>query len=178
WLRDHLADVEPPVEFRLIPAGGSNLTYEVRDAAGHRWALRRPPITAVLATAHDVDREWRIIEALGRHTDVPVASALARCTDPKVSGGPFYVMGFVDGTVLRTQADTAPFSDEDAQTATDSLVDVQVAFHSVDPDEIGLGDLSRYRSGYVERQLHRWRTQVERARVRPLPLLDELHDRL
>jgi aminoglycoside phosphotransferase (APT) family kinase protein len=170
--------VDPPVRFTLIPAGGSNLTYEVHDASGHRWALRRPPVTAVLATAHDVDREWRIIEALGRHTGVPVAPALARCSDPEVSDGPFYVMGFVDGTVLRTQADAASFTADDAERATDSLVDVQVAFHSVDPDEIGLGDLSRHRSGYVERQLHRWRTQVERARVRPLPLLDELHDRL
>jgi aminoglycoside phosphotransferase (APT) family kinase protein len=148
------------------------------DAAGYQWALRRPPVTAVLATAHDVDREWQIIEALGRQTDVPVPPAVARCTDPDVSDGPFYVMGFVDGTVLRAHADAAALSADAAQTATDSLIDVQVAFHSVDPDEIGLGDLSRHRTGYVERQLHRWRTQVQRAQVRPLPLLDELHDRL
>ncbi len=142
------------------------------------WALRRPPVTAVLATAHDVDREWRIIEALGRHATVPVAPAVARCADPEVTDGPFYVMGFVDGTVLRTEADATALTVDAAEAATDSLVDTQVAFHAVDPDEIGLGDLSRHRTGYVARQLHRWRTQVERAKVRDLPLLDELHDRL
>lgn len=166
------------MRFALIPAGGSNLTYRVEDAAGQRWALRRPPVTAVLATAHDVDREWQIMEALGRHTAVPVAPAVARCQDPEVSGAPFYVMGFVDGTVLRTGADSAAFDADAAQTATDSLVDVQVAFHAVDPDEIGLGRLSRHRTGYVERQLHRWSAQVQQAQVRSLPLLDELHDRL
>jgi aminoglycoside phosphotransferase (APT) family kinase protein len=142
------------------------------------WALRRPPVTAVLATAHDVDREWRIMEALGRDTDVPVAPPVARCADADVTGGPFYVMGFVDGLVLRTQEDAAAFSVDAAAVATDSLVDVQVAFHAIDPDEIGLGDLSRHRTGYVARQLHRWHTQVEGAKVRDLPLLDELHDRL
>jgi aminoglycoside phosphotransferase (APT) family kinase protein len=135
-------------------------------------------VTAVLATAHDVDREWRIMDALGRHTDVPVAPPVARCADPEVTGGPFYVMGFVDGMVLRTQDDAAAFSADAAASATDSLVDVQVAFHALDPDEIGLGDLSRHRTGYVARQLHRWHTQVEGAKVRDLPLLDELHDRL
>jgi len=65
-----------------------------------------------------------------------------------------------------------------AERATDSLVDVQVAFHAVDLDAIGLGGLSRHRYGYVERQLHRWRTQVERAQSRDLGLLVELHDRL
>jgi aminoglycoside phosphotransferase (APT) family kinase protein len=162
----------------LIPAGGSNLTYRVDDAGGRAWALRRPPVTAVLATAHDVDREWRILDALGRHTDVPVPPAVARCTDLEVTGGPFYVMGFVEGTILRTEADAARLRPEAAEAATDSLVDVQVGFHAVDPDQIGLGNLTRHRTGYVARQLHRWRTQVERARVRDLPLLDELHDRL
>ena len=73
WLRDHVDGVEAPVRYALVPAGGSNLTYRVDDAAGRCWALRRPPVAAVLATAHDVEREWRIIDALGRASDVPVA---------------------------------------------------------------------------------------------------------
>jgi aminoglycoside phosphotransferase (APT) family kinase protein len=177
WLRDSVG-ATPPLRFSLVPAGGSNLTYRVDDGAGHRWALRRPPVAAVLETAHDVDREWRIIDALGRGTDVPVPPAVVRCDDPGVTGAPFYLMGFVDGRVLRTDADAADLTVEAAGAATDSLVDVQVAFHAVDVDAIGLGDLSRHRDDYVARQLHRWRTQVERGKVRDLPKLEALHDRL
>jgi len=131
----------------------------------------------VLATAHDMDREWRILRALA-DTDVPVPAAVARCDDPGVTDGPFYVMEFVDGIILRTEADGAALTVAEAATASDALVDVQVELHSLDVDAIGLGDLARHRTGYVERQLRRWKTQVERAKVRDLPLLDDLHDRL
>jgi aminoglycoside phosphotransferase (APT) family kinase protein len=178
WLRDHVEGIEGAVGYSLIPAGGSNLTYRVDDAAGQCWALRRPPVAAVLATAHDVEREWRIIEALGQAGDVPVAPALARCDDLEVTGAPFYVMGFVEGRILRTEQDGGALDSAAAERATDSLVDVQLAFHTVDVDAIGLGDLSRHRHGYVERQLRRWSTQVERAQTRDLALLGELHDRL
>ena len=177
WLVDR-ADVAPPLRYTLIPAGGSNLTVRVDDDAGRTWALRRPPVTAVLATAHDVEREWRILDALGRDGAVPVPRVVAHCGDDAVTGAPFYVMGFVDGTILRTEEDGAQLPPATAAVAAASLVDVQVAIHGVDVDAAGLGGLSRHRTGYVERQLHRWRTQVERARVRDLPLLDELHDRL
>jgi aminoglycoside phosphotransferase (APT) family kinase protein len=87
-------------------------------------------------------------------------------------------MAYADGTILRTAADGAALDAPAAERATDALVDVQVALHALDVDAIGLGDLARHRTGYVERQLRRWKTQVERARVRELPLLDALHDRL
>jgi aminoglycoside phosphotransferase (APT) family kinase protein len=178
WLRDHVAGLVPPLAFDLVPAGGSNLTYRVTDDAGARFALRRPPVAAVLATAHDVAREWHILDALATEGSVPVPPVLGYCDDPQVTGAPFYVMGFVDGRILRTEADAADLSASAAETATDSLVAVQATFHALDPDAVGLGDLSRHREGYVERQLHRWRAQVEAAKVRELPLLQELHDRL
>ncbi len=178
WLGEQLPDGVPPFSYDLVPAGGSNLTYRVGDDAGHRWVLRRPPVAAVLHTAHDMDREWRIIETLGRATAVPVPPAVASCADPEVTGAPFYVMGFVDGLILRDEHDGERLTTAAADRATDALVDTQLAFHAVDPDAVGLGGLSRHRHGYVERQLHRWRAQVERAKVRDLPLLDELHDRL
>ena len=177
WLQDHVEPAEPPFAYSLVAAGGSNLTYRVTDAAGNAWALRRPPVTAVLATAHDMDREWRILAALTREGSVPVPAPLARCDDADVTGGPFYVMDFVDGKILRTEADGAALGPDDTARATASLVDVQVALHALDPATVGLGDLGRPGS-YVERQLHRWKTQVERAKVRELPLLDDLHERL
>ncbi len=178
WLQQHVDGVEPPLEYSLIAAGGSNLTYRVEDAVGHLWALRRPPATAVLATAHDVVREYRILDALSRDRTVPVPAALALCEDIDVTGAPFSVMAFVDGTILRTADDGARLTPGEAETATASLVDVQVAMHSLDPDAVGLGTLSRHRTGYLERQLARWRTQVDAAQVRETPLLDDLHERL
>ena len=88
-----------PFEFTLIAGGRSNLTFTVTDANGRRFVLRRPPLGAVLATAHDMAREHRIIAAVGT-TDVPVPPALGLCTDESVNGAPFYVMGYVDGVVL------------------------------------------------------------------------------
>jgi aminoglycoside phosphotransferase (APT) family kinase protein len=177
WLAEQIGGGEPPFEFTLVAAGGSNLTYRVADSSGSVWALRRPPVTGVLATAHDVGREWRIMSALDDVPGIPVPAPVARCDDLDVTGAPFYVMTFVDGLILRTADDAAGFSPAEAETATDSLVDVQIAFHDVDVDAIGLGDLGKHER-YVERQLRRWKTQVERAAVRELPLLDELHERL
>ena len=178
WLVDNLDGVRPPVDFSLIAAGGSNLTFRAVDDAGSAWALRRPPATAVLATAHDVVREHKILDALARDGSVPVPPAVALCEDESVTGAPFLVMGFVEGTILRTAKDATALSPTSARVATESLVDTQVAMHALDPDAIGLGDLTRHRTGYLERQLARWRKQVDAARVRELPLLDELHARL
>jgi aminoglycoside phosphotransferase (APT) family kinase protein len=177
WLLEHVDGLVAPLDAVLIAAGGSNLTFRVTDAGGNAVALRRPPVAAVLATAHDMDREWRILTALSTSA-VPVPAPLARCDDDEVAGAPFYVMAFADGTILRTEADGAALDPVAVETATDSLVDVQVVMHGLDVDAIGLGDLAKHRTGYVERQLRRWQTQVERARVRDLPLLDAIHDRL
>ncbi|MEX2253900.1 MAG: phosphotransferase family protein [Acidimicrobiia bacterium] len=177
WLLDHVDGLTGPLDAEMIAAGGSNLTFRVSDADGNAVALRRPPVAAVLATAHDMDREWRILAALSA-SNVPVPAPLARCDDADLTGAPFYVMAFADGTILRTEADGAALDDAAADAATDSLVDVQVAMHALDVDAIGLGDLAKHRTGYVERQLRRWQTQVERARVRDLPVLDALHDQL
>src|SRR5690242_20861488 len=99
WLAGHVDGLVGPVEFGLVSGGRSNLTYRVTDAAGTAFALRRPPTGGVLATAHDMSREWRFLSAMAG-TGVPVAPPLAYCADPAVTGAEFYVMGFVDGLVL------------------------------------------------------------------------------
>src|SRR5258705_12402421 len=80
WFQDNIAGVDAPLSFTLIAGGHSNLTFGVDDAAEHRYVLRRPPLGHVLATAHDMGREHRIISALGG-TDVPVAPRLGFCDD-------------------------------------------------------------------------------------------------
>ena len=92
WFVAHAPEVVPPLQFDLIAGGRSNLTFRVFDDAGHDWVLRRPPLGHVLATAHDMSHEHRIISALGP-TDVPVPPAIGLCVDEAVNGSPFYVMG-------------------------------------------------------------------------------------
>src|SRR5215216_6488262 len=107
WLAEHVPDVEPPFRYALIAGGHSNLTFEVVDARGRRFVLRRPPLGGVLQSAHDMGREHRIISALAP-TRVPVPQPLGSCEDPEVNGAPFYVMEFVEGMVFAEAADVGP----------------------------------------------------------------------
>jgi aminoglycoside phosphotransferase (APT) family kinase protein len=180
WFLANLEEVRAPLRFSLIAGGHSNLTYEVVDANGRRYVLRRPPLGQVLASAHDMGREFRIIDALA-NTEVPVAPARGLCVDEAVNGSPFYVMDFVDGIILRTTADAARLSEAARRRACDSLVDVLVAIHNVDVDRVGLGDLGK-KEDYIARQLHRWSGQFEKSKAqvpdRPMPDFQGLHDRL
>lgn len=178
WLAANVPAIKAPFSFALVAAGGSNLTYKVTDANGRAVVLRRPPMRGQLATAHDMAREWRIMHALGSHdSGVPVPGCLAECTDTDVLGAGFYVMDFVDGLILRDSKQASTLSAEQARVATESLVDVQVAMHTVDLEATGLSDLGKH-SGYVERQLGRWKKQVDASQTRELALLNDLHKRL
>ena len=174
WFADHVSDVELPLAFQRISGGRSNLTYSVTDAAGKRWALRRPPLGKRLASAHDMGREFRIISAL-QGTDVPVAPAVGLSEEGE---DPFYVMGWVEGPILRSMDEASAFPDPaDRRAIGERVVDTLVAIHSVDPDDVGLGDLAK-KEDYVARQLHRWQGQWEKQHTRELPLVTEVHDRL
>ncbi len=177
WFVEHVPGVVPPLTFDLIAGGHSNLTFKVTDDAGAMWVLRRPPLGHVLATAHDMGREHTIISALGP-TNVPVAPAIGLCTDESVNGSPFYVMGFVEGVVVRDAAIAkAALTDEGRRNAGASIVDVLAAIHAVDPDAVGLGQLGR-KDGYIERQLKRWYGQWEKSKTRELPAVDEVYGEL
>lgn len=176
WLTANVPGSVAPFSFSLIEGGRSNLTYRVADSAGNRYVLRRPPLGHVLATAHDVAREHRIISAVGR-TGVPVAPALGVCIDESVNGAPFYVMGFVDGVVLDSPERAVGLTVEQKRDLSHDLIDVLADLHAVDVDAVGLGDLAK-REGYVERQVRRWTTQWENSRTRDLPAIDEVARRL
>ncbi|MDE0804999.1 MAG: phosphotransferase, partial [Acidimicrobiales bacterium] len=109
WYRANVAGTEAPLSFDLIAGGHSNLTFGVTDAAGRKTVLRRPPLGQVLASAHDMGREHKIIAALA-DTDIPVAPALGYEPTGDVNGAPFYVMDYVDGHVLRDQASAEKLS--------------------------------------------------------------------
>ncbi|MFJ8780801.1 phosphotransferase family protein [Streptomyces sp. NPDC102476] len=171
----HVPDCTGPLRIGLLQGGRSNLTYEVTDGT-HRWVLRRPPLGVLTPTAHDMDREYRVVAALGG-TGVPVARAVLSCRDPEVIGAPFCVVDFVEGTVLRDGDDAAVLPPDEARQAADALVDALVALHSVDASDVGLDDFGRP-DGYLERQVRRWRGQWEKVATRSLPDVDELHGRL
>ncbi|MCL7379257.1 phosphotransferase family protein [Streptomyces sp. 35G-GA-8] len=179
-LRGHLDRALPglvsgPLDARLIEGGRSNLTYAVTDSAdpAHRWVVRRPPLGHVLATAHDMKREYRVIEAL-HPTAVPVPEPLSLCEDESVLGAPFYVMEYVAGTPYRTAEQLAPLGPERTRGAVLALVDTLVELHAVDPAAVGLGDFGRP-DGFLDRQLRRWGKQLDASRNRELARIDELH---
>ncbi|BCK72274.1 phosphotransferase family protein [Streptomyces platensis] len=179
-LRAHLDQERPglaggPLRAQLIEGGRSNLTYRVTDGAAS-WVVRRPPLGHVLATAHDMQREHRVISALHR-TPVPVPETLLLCTDESVIGAPFYVMELVEGTPYRTAAQLAPLGPERTRAVVLSLVDTLVELHAVDPEAVGLGDFGRP-DGFLERQLRRWGKQLTASKNRELPGIDELHEAL
>ena len=176
WFTEHVPGAEPPLSFERVSGGRSNLTYRVSDTAGRCWALRRPPMGRRLGSAHDMGREYRVIGALA-DTDVPVAPAVALCEDESVNGAPFYVMGFVEGLVVRDCAAGERFDEPRREAIGRQVADTLTALHAVDPDAVGLGELGR-KEGYVARQLRRWHGQWEQSKTRELPAIDQVHDRL
>jgi aminoglycoside phosphotransferase (APT) family kinase protein len=177
WFSANVRDAELPLRFRKISGGHSNLTYEVADAAGRRWALRRPPLGKRLGSAHDMGREQKVVSALAG-TEVPVAPIAGFCEDESVNEAPFYVMEFVEGPILRTQADAEEsFDDAERAAIGERVVDTLVDIHAVAVDAVGLGDLGK-KEDYVARQLHRWQKQWEGSKTRELAVVDEVHDRL
>ena len=177
WLAENIDGAVAPFTFELIAGGHSNLTYGVTDAAGARYVLRRPPLGHVLPSAHDMGREHRIISALA-DTPVPVAPALGFTDDLSVNGAPFYVMGFVDGVVVRDRPTAEKELTPDARgLLAVSVVDTMAAIHAVDLDDVGLADLGRHES-YIARQLKRWYGQWSSSKTRELPAVDQVHDAL
>jgi aminoglycoside phosphotransferase (APT) family kinase protein len=170
-----VAGAAGPFSFALIAGGHSNLTYRVVGSDGHPLVLRRPPLGQLLASAHDMEREHRIIAALA-DTPVPVPAARAYCADASVSGAPFYVMDFVEGYVIRDRLAAEALLTEPARRAAGAhLVDTLAAIHAVDVEAVGLSDLGRH-EGYVARQLKRWYGQWQQSKTRELPAIDELHE--
>jgi aminoglycoside phosphotransferase (APT) family kinase protein len=175
WVRANVPETAGALTVTHLSGGSSNLTFRVRDDA-HDWVLRRPPLGTLLATANDMRREYRVQKGLGG-SDVPIATTVAMCDDADVIGVPFYLMTFVDGIVY-SDADAVDHLDE-AQSlgATDELIDVLARLHAVDFEAVNLGDLGRP-TGFLERQIKRWRTQWEKSKQEEIPAIDELAKRL
>ncbi|MBK5910165.1 phosphotransferase family protein [Rhodothalassium salexigens] len=157
WMRDHVAGFTPGLTVAQFKGGQSNPTYKLTDGAGRAYVLRRKPPGKLLKSAHAVDREYRVMTALGRHSDVPVARTHGLCTDDGVIGTWFYVMDHVDGRIFW---DAAPAGLTPAQRGAvfDAMNETIAALHRVDPAAVGLGDYGKA-GNYFARQIARWSTQ-------------------
>jgi aminoglycoside phosphotransferase (APT) family kinase protein len=171
WLAERVPSLQTPLDFELLAGGHSNLTYRVKDASGAVYVLRRPPLGHVLQSAHDMGREHKIVSALKGST-VPVAGTEGLCSDNAVNDAPFYVMNYVAGPVLHDHDAAAAVSEADRASLGLHVIDVLAALHSINPDDVGLGDLGR-KEAYLERQMKRWVTQWEATKTHEVPAMDE-----
>ena len=176
WLATLGIQFEAPLRFQRIGLGQSNLTYRVSDAAGRAWVLRRPPLGHLLASAHDVMREARIIAALA-DTDVPVPQILGTTVDSEFSEVPLVLMEFVDGLVVDTMGVAEALTPQQRRQIALDLPRTLAKIHAVDLEQVGLADLASHRP-YAQRQLKRWAGQWELSKTRELPELDDLTRRL
>ena len=171
WLRAHIPGFRGTAALERFKGGQSNPTYLLTDGAGTRYVLRKKPDGALLPSAHAIDREYRVIAALGG-SDVPVARALGYCADASVIGTPFYVMAFVEGRVLWDPAlpGCAP---AERSAIYDDMNRVVAALHGVDPELVGLADYGRS-GGFFARQIGRWTAQYQASATEPIPAMDRL----
>ncbi|MEB3030858.1 phosphotransferase family protein [[Mycobacterium] nativiensis] len=174
WIVQLGIPVTRPLTFERIGIGQSNLTYLVCDAADHRWVLRRPPLGQLLASAHDVAREARILTAL-QDTDVPTPRVYGLTRD--ADDVPLLLMEYVDGVVVDRMAVAESLTPQRRRQIALSMAQTLAKIHAVDIDKVGLADLASHKP-YAERQLKRWAGQWEKSKTRELPELDDLTRRL
>jgi aminoglycoside phosphotransferase (APT) family kinase protein len=172
-LREKLPSTDDsPFTAELLSGGLSNLTFKISQGRRH-WVLRRPPVGRVLATAHDMGREYRFLVGL-RHTSVPTPAPYFFVDDSTIIGSPFYVMEYVPGQVVRNRADSAALTRSQRTLLSTTLIDTLTNLHRIDTKETGL---SRAASAvaFFHRQVSRWWRQWEHSATRDLPDIERLY---
>lgn len=149
----------------LLAGGRSNVTFKVCDETS-LWVVRRPPLSALSRSAHDMVREYTVVKAL-RHSAVPVAQAVACDADGSVTGSPLCVVEFVPGRVIRYQPDLVSLDDESVRATTTALIEALVALHAIDVNDVGLQTLGNP-AGFATRQVKLWTRQWHKVKTREL----------
>jgi aminoglycoside phosphotransferase (APT) family kinase protein len=170
WLQSHVPSFVGPFELTALQGGQSNPTYRL-ESVSHTLVLRRKPEGQLLASAHAVDREFRIVRAL-ENTAIPVAHVYGLCEDDAVIGSAFYVMDFVDGRHFMDLR-LPGMSPADRSAVFDSMNDVIAKLHTLDPAAVGLADFGRP-GNFVERQIARWSRQYRASETAPIEAMDRL----
>ncbi len=172
YLERHLPAFRAPCSIRQFEGGQSNPTFLV-ETNDERLVLRKKPPGRLLPSAHAVEREFRVMQAL-RESDVPVSSMLLLCEDADVIGTPFIVMEHVAGRVFHDP--TLPgLRPQDRAGVYAHMNEILVALHRIEPEEIGLADFGRS-GNYYQRQVSRWSRQYQASETRPIASMDRLVD--
>ena len=170
WLRPHLPPHHGALAVERLAGGQSNPTYLVR-AGDRRYVLRRKPAGPLLPSAHAIEREHRVMEALA-DSGVPVPRVHLLCEDTSVIGTTFFVMDFIEGRVFLDPS--LPGMTPAARAAVyDELNRVIAALHRVDFVAAGLGDFGRTGS-YLKRQIERWTRQYRAAETERIEAMERL----
>ncbi len=170
WLKTNVEGYNGPLEVQQFKGGQSNPTFKLVTPE-RKYVLRRKPPGKLLPSAHAVDREYRVIKALGQ-TDVPVAKAYALCEDDSVIGTAFYVMDCVEGRIFWDQRLPELNRDERGQIF-DAMNRTIAALHSVDYNAVGLGDFGKA-GDYFARQIARWSKQYKASETEHIPAMEKL----
>lgn len=174
YLERHLPGFRGPMSSHKFSGGQSNPTYLLSAGSG-RYVLRRKPPGVLLASAHAVDREYRVLQAL-HGSSVPVAEPLHLCVDDEIIGSMFYVMAFIEGRIFWDPAlpEQTPARRGEVY---DAIIQTLAAIHSVAPEAVGLGDYGKP-GNYFSRQVERWTQQYRASATQSIPAMDALIEQL
>lgn len=171
YLEQQVEGFQGPITLEKFSGGQSNPTYKVTAQSG-TYVLRKQPSGQLLKSAHAVDREYNVLNAL-KNTPVPVAKVFHLCEDKRIIGSMFYLMEFCDGTIYWRSALTEINSNERRAAMYDAMNKALVALHKVDVDAVGLSDYSKG-GNYFERQLARWTSQYQVTELQKIAAMDQL----
>ncbi|MGB1140849.1 MAG: phosphotransferase [Halioglobus sp.] len=160
-----------PLTASKFPGGQSNPTFRI-DAESGTYVLRRQPPGKLLKSAHAVDREYLVLDAL-RETDVPVAGVYHLCEDPSIIGSMFYLMEFCEGSVFWNPALPEIAGAHTRTQMYDQMARTLAAIHGVDLDAAGLADYGRP-GNYFERQVGRWTGQYRASELQDIDAMNRL----
>ena len=172
WLREQIPDMGGALTAEKFAGGQSNPTFKLTLGDTH-YVLRRKPPGELLASAHAVDREFRVLDAL-RDTEVPVPNAVALCTDDSIIGSMFYVMEHLDGRIFWDPA-VPEVSNEERTAIYDEMNRVLAALHRVDVNDVGLADYGKP-GNYYARQIGRWTKQYRASETEVVADMEALID--
>ena len=170
YLLERMRGFRGPLTVSQFLTGQSNPTFLLESPAG-RFVMRKKPSGEILQSAHQVEREYRIMTALAP-TDVPVPRTYLLCEDTAVIGTAFFVMDFVDGRIM-VEPLLPNFTRDDRAAVYDSMVHTMARLHKVDFRAVGLGDYGRP-VGYIARHVARWTKQYKASEIGPIPDMDRL----
>ena len=173
YLKKHLAGFSGKLSVKQFGYGQSNPTYFLTDAeSGRNYVLRKKPPGKLLPSAHAVDREYRVIEALGR-TDVPVPEVHLLCRDESIVGTPFYVMAHVEGRIFRDPMVPEAADAAERKAIFEAMIDTLTKIHLVDWEALGLADFGKP-GNYMARQTGRWSKQYLASKTDDIKSMDRL----